>query len=312
MKSRSIYTDTKQQELAEHLKDDFPLSVDRRHVAEKMDGSALHWHQEVQIAAVTNGAILFRAADREARIEKGQGVFINSGCPHEAVPTEDSDGEYVCVNFDPKIIAGYNSSLIRKDYIAPLLSADRLKMVFLNSESWHGEVCALLLKMAEVKESSVYAYEFELKILLSRIWLIIIRNNKEILEAALHTRFSDKKRMNTLQEYIAANYMEKITLKDIAGADHISKGECCRIFSRMLETTPFRYLVCFRISKSLKLLTSTDMSISEIAQHTGFGNSSYFTVCFKKEMGLTPNEYRKQKEKKLPSCDCGDNMSPLI
>ena len=41
MKSRSIYTDTKQQELAEHLKDDFPLSVDRRHVAEKMGGSAL-------------------------------------------------------------------------------------------------------------------------------------------------------------------------------------------------------------------------------------------------------------------------------
>lgn len=309
MISRPIYTDTTLREFAGHVKEDFPLSMDRQRVAAERCCSVLHWHDEVQIAVVTQGSVLFRSTDSEARLETGQGVFINSGCLHEAVSTGDSHSEYVCVNFDPKIIAGYNSSLIRKDYIAPVLSADELKMVFLNSEPWQGEVCSLLLKMAEVMEKAVYGYEFELKILLSRIWLIIIRNNKEILESAAHTHFADKKRMNTLQEYIAANYMEKLTLEGIAASDHISKGECCRIFSRMLDTTPFRYLVCFRISKSLKLLTATEMSISEIAQHTGFGNSSYFTVCFKKEMGLTPNEYRKQKVKKLPMGGCFDDIS---
>lgn len=86
MKSRSIYTDTKQQELAEHLKDDFPLSVDREHVAEKMDGSALHWHQEVQIAAVTNGAILFRAADKRSSHRKGTGCVYQLRLPPRSSP----------------------------------------------------------------------------------------------------------------------------------------------------------------------------------------------------------------------------------
>ena len=102
------------------------------------------------------------------------------------------------------------------------------------------------------------------------------------------------KRMKTLLEYISQNYMEKITLENIADSAHISKGECCRIFSRILATTPFSYLTGYRISKSIKLLTTADMSISEIAQSSGFGNSSYFTVCFKKELGITPKEYRKK------------------
>lgn len=290
---RPIYTDSTLQELTEHGKEDFPLSMDRQCVANEHCKYVLHWHYEVQIGVVTKGSVVFRSPEHECRILEGEGVFINSGCLHEAEPTDDSEGEYVCVNFDPKVISGYSSSLVRREYIDPLLLSDRLQIVFLKQEPWHKEICSALLEMARIMDEHSYGHELELKVIISKIWLIIVKNNEEILKDVSRISRADKQRMKTLLEYISENYTEKITLENIAESAHISKGECCRIFSRILRTTPFRYLTGYRISKSIKLLTTADMSISEIAQRTGFGNSSYFTVCFKKELGITPKEYRK-------------------
>lgn len=53
-----------------------------------------------------------------------------------------------------------------------------------------------------------------------------------------------------------------------------------------------------RMDKAVSLVTTTDMSISEIAYAAGFKESSYFGKCFKKKYGMTPLEYRSQKTKK--------------
>lgn len=291
---RPIYTDSTLRELTEHGRDEFPLSMDRQCVADERCGHVLHWHYEVQIGVVTEGTVVFKSPDIEFSIPKGQGVFINSGCLHEAVPTDDSDGEYICVDFDPKIISGFNNSLIRREYIDPLLLSEELQIIPLENKPWHREICASLLEMADVIDKEGYGYELELQMLVSKIWLTIVKNNEEALSNTAKIAPSDKKRMKILLEYISENYSDKLTLEDIANAAHISKGECCRIFSRILHTTPFHYLTGFRVSKSIRLLGNSEMSIAEVAQHTGFGNSSYFAVCFKKELGVTPNEYRKQ------------------
>lgn len=58
--------------------------------------------------------------------------------------------------------------------------------------------------------------------------------------------------------------------------------------------SPITYLTKYRIAQSIKLLTCTELTITQIAQQTGFNTSSYYTECFKKEMGITPLKYRKQ------------------
>ncbi len=291
---RPIYTDSTLRELTEHGRDEFPLSMDRQRVADEHCGHVLHWHYEVQIGVVTKGTVVFRSPDTEFCIPEGQGVFINSGCLHEAVPTDDSDGEYICVNFDPKLISGFGNSLITREYVDPLLLSEKLQIIPLSDEPWHRSVCAMLHEMAEVIDRESYGYELELQMFVSKIWLTIVKNNEKTLKNAAKIAPTDKNRMKLLLEYISGNYSEKLTLEDISASAHISKGECCRIFSRILHTTPFHYLTGFRVSKSIRLLGSTEMSIAEVAQRTGFGNSSYFAVCFKKELGMTPLEYRKQ------------------
>jgi two-component system response regulator YesN len=56
------------------------------------------------------------------------------------------------------------------------------------------------------------------------------------------------------------------------------------------------YVSSIRVEKAKMLLAGTKMRMTDIAEHTGFENSSYFTTVFKQLIGMSPSEYRKSQE----------------
>lgn len=298
MKCRPIAVDNTLQELTQHGTDDFPMSMDEQRVAEEGCRRIRHWHYEVQIALVTQGSAIFETPSDRFLIQAGEGVFLNSGVLHEVIPTAEADSVYICVNFKPELIYGQADNVIRRDYVEPVLSSTALQAFALRQEPWQQEILRLLSEMASVNERQEYGYEIVLKMLLCRIWHLILVNNRLQTEKIAAVSFADKQRMKQLKGFIHQNYMEHITLADIAGAGHISRGECCRVFRRAEQTTPILYLKRYRISQSIKLLSCTNLSISEVAYQAGFESGSYFTECFKRETGCTPNEYRARHAKK--------------
>ena len=100
--------------------------------------------------------------------------------------------------------------------------------------------------------------------------------------------------MHRMTGFIQRNYSEKISLNDIAEAGAICRSKCCKIFREFLGKTPVEYLTEYRISKSIELLNTTDMSITDIAVNCGFCGSSYYAETFMKLMKCTPSEYRKK------------------
>ena len=294
MKCRPITVDDSLQELTQHGTREFPVSMDRQVVSDAHHGGVRHWHEEIQIALVTEGEVLFRAEEQEFRLCAGQGFFVNSGVHHEALPTENADGVYICVNFLPSLIYGQTDSVMRRDYVDPVLYCDTLRGFPLLEQPWHQEICGLLRELGDVEEAAEYGYEIRMTILLRQIWHLIVVHNREQIEQGSSVSFSDRQRMRALQTYIHKNYREHIGLSDIAAAGHISRGECCRVFKRVQKQSPVQYLTRFRLEQSLKLLNSTELSVPEIARQVGFGTASYFTERFREELQCTPTEYRRQ------------------
>ena len=294
MKCRPITVDDSLQELTQHGTRDFPVSMDRQVVSDEHHGGIRHWHEEIQIALVTEGEVVFRAEEQDIRLCAGQGFFVNSGVHHEALPTEKADGVYICVNFLPSLIYGQADSVVRRDYVDPVLYCDSLRSFPLLDQPWHQEICGLLRELGEVEDAAEYGYEIRMTILLRQIWHLIVVNNREKIEQKSNVSFSDRQRMRALQTYIHKHYMEQIALADIAAAGHISRGECCRVFKRVEKRSPVQYLTRFRLEQSLKLLSSTELSVQEIARQVGFGTGSYFTEKFREEMQCTPTEYRRK------------------
>ena len=94
-------------------------------------------------------------------------------------------------------------------------------------------------------------------------------------------------------DYIEANYMCGISTEDIARAGGVHVGHLHRIFPAETGMTVGEYLTHLRIEKAKSLLMHTDVSNAAIATRTGISSQQYFCRLFKKETGMSPQEYRK-------------------
>ena len=94
-------------------------------------------------------------------------------------------------------------------------------------------------------------------------------------------------------ETLRKNYQKELSLADLLADAHMSKSYFLRLFRRYMGTTPYNYLVNFRITQAKELLVLTDHSVSEIAQEVGFGDASNFSTRFVKATGQSPLQYRK-------------------
>lgn len=93
--------------------------------------------------------------------------------------------------------------------------------------------------------------------------------------------------------FIESHIDQKITLEDIAREVGMSKSNFMRLFKKRTGVTAGRHLVSIRIQKSKTLLVETDWTIGTIAAATGFSNQGHFDSAFKKQIGITPKEFRK-------------------
>lgn len=103
--------------------------------------------------------------------------------------------------------------------------------------------------------------------------------------------------ISNAEHYMKEHYAEHITLSDIAESVHLSSIYFHNIFTSALGMTPHQYLTNYRIEKVKEYLWSSQKSIGEIAEMTGFGCRQYLNKVFKKETGMTPVSYRKTFQK---------------
>lgn len=74
----------------------------------------------------------------------------------------------------------------------------------------------------------------------------------------------------------------------------ISQNYLIYLFRQEFHMTPVEYTNRLRVNKAMQMLLNADINIMNIALLCGFGSLSTFYEFFKKQVGLTPKEYRKQ------------------
>jgi two-component system response regulator YesN len=97
-------------------------------------------------------------------------------------------------------------------------------------------------------------------------------------------------------EYINAHIFEpKLTLKEVAENVFVNESYLSRIFKQETGEGLIEYITRKRIEESLVLLNTTDLKAYEIAERVGFSEPHYFSICFKKAVGVTIKEYKRSK-----------------
>ena len=93
-------------------------------------------------------------------------------------------------------------------------------------------------------------------------------------------------------EYIHANFRQELLLSDVADAVHLNKSYLSQLFQKSVNVPYSKYLEDLRLKEAKKLLRTTNMPASEIAELVGFSSQNYFTKVFKNRVGISPIKYR--------------------
>lgn len=92
--------------------------------------------------------------------------------------------------------------------------------------------------------------------------------------------------------YIKEHITGDLSLRKVASICNISPSYFSRIFSRLNLGTYSDYINKEKITHAKRYLRLTDLSVSQIANKLGYADSGYFIRVFKKNVGITPNEFR--------------------
>lgn len=91
---------------------------------------------------------------------------------------------------------------------------------------------------------------------------------------------------------IRENLETDLTIQQLAKELGTSYSNFRRLFKEYTSISPSTYQQDLRLQRAKELLTSTDMSIKEIAYRLNFGNPDYFSAKFKAKMGIKPTDFR--------------------
>ena len=81
-------------------------------------------------------------------------------------------------------------------------------------------------------------------------------------------------RLEQMLDYLNTHFESVISLQELADQVHLSKEVCCRLFKKMTGKTITGYLEEYRVNQSLPLVQSSQYSMIQIADMTGFSNAS--------------------------------------
>ena len=94
---------------------------------------------------------------------------------------------------------------------------------------------------------------------------------------------------------MAGHLAEEFNLQRLETQAGLSKFHFIRLFKRTTGGSPSRYHLTLPIDAARQLLRETKQSIVEVGLEVGYNNASRFAQLFRRETGLTPSEYRRQR-----------------
>jgi AraC family transcriptional regulator len=109
--------------------------------------------------------------------------------------------------------------------------------------------------------------------------------------------------LRLVDELIEARLDTKVTIQELAAALGLSAGFFSRAFKAAVGKAPHDYIVDCRISRARRLLESTELDLTTIAQASGFASHAHMTTTFRNRLGINPGALRRRRiDKAQPPC----------
>jgi len=273
----------------------FPLDVAEFSFGQSYD-FRVNRHDYFEMMYVLSGKAEIQIQERRLLLGTGDLVIIGAGLDHSLISSPHTSLQVLDLFFLPEIVRSTSVGGDDVAYLTPFLVQDSAFPHIVPATS---DVPA---KVAEL----IRNIQRDLPASSSRARLSAVTNLKMALTLLgdFYSAFNvssetfgrqerDLRRIGPLFEHLERHYGEPLHVADAARLCAMSASHFMSFFKRVTGQSFLAYVNQFRIAKAHVLLTSTDQSISEIAQELGFCDQSHFGETFRRVVGMSPRAYRR-------------------
>lgn len=282
----------KLKEAAVHGSKEYPFAVyDLQKIGLSFHVS-LHWHEELEIVYVYEGP-LYLTIDNQDYIGKKGDIFIVNSKEIHKMHVQDNNVRYGTLLFPLNSLLFQETDESTRKYLQPLYTGDVMFYHTLEDAELTEKLFSIIMEIVRLNKQKVPAYRFGTKALLLQILFLLFNNHMEISNRKSHKNSTLNR---DIISYIGERYTTNLTLMEIADKFHMSYKYFSRYFKNTFNTTLSDYIMKLRLERAELLLSSTELSVTEISLQTGFNNISFFIRSFKKAYGMTPLQYRNHRD----------------
>ncbi len=251
----------------------------------------IHSHKNFELNLVLSGSGKRIIGNHISSYEKGDLVLLGPNIPHNwQVLETKKDVPPTC------IVTHFYENIISSDFFN-IPELENVKKLLNNASTGIHFKGKAVKKIASKLERLVQLEGLEAYIELLKVFNLLLEiedyDNLSLTSYYTATFDKDLDQINKVYEYVFQNIQEGIALKNAAELVHMAPGSFCRYFKKKTKLPFMQYVKKIRIGIAAKMLAETDKQITQICYESGYNNLANFNHYFKKIIGKTPTEYRK-------------------
>ncbi len=271
---------------------------------DKPSGNIFHSHDYTQIWYVSRGYCLHYIEDQVFTVNSGDAFFVSPMMVHRTklgpeskVYSLEVDLDAVLPKENDESIVDYRSHLRHMAFASFLENSKDQHSRFIFHLEAGQQVHRLMKDILREYQDQLPCYMDILRLKVLELLLLFVREYQTSPAPSssddLYRRY--RTMIDQTIQYIDEHYTEHITLQDACKMSSLSRTYFCYLFKLVTQKTFVQYITNLRINAALKLLEDPTIAITTISTTLGFNDSSTFYHIFKKEVGMSPSSYRKQR-----------------
>ncbi|GAA4361677.1 AraC family transcriptional regulator [Hymenobacter saemangeumensis] len=260
------------------------------HYTQVQQGGLLwHYHPEYELVYIPEGSGRRHIGQHRSRFEDGELVLIGPNLPHLSF----SFGQQGAFE---EIVVQLRADFLGADFWQrPELGA--IQQLLLRSHQGLSFGPATRASVgAALRRLLSHPPLPRLLTLLEVLGQLAQAGDAQLLNASrLHLNGQEQQRLSRVYDYLRQHFRRPIDVQAVAAAANLSVPAFCRYFKKTTRLTLTEFLQENRVNHACSLLLDPDRPITEVCYESGFNNLSHFNKTFRKHIGLSPSDYRRQK-----------------
>ena len=277
---------------------DFPLLLlegDRWRISDVRSDN-LHFHNclEIGVCHSNSGVLIVEGAPIAFR--EGDITCLPRHIPHTTYSSPGEESLWTYLFFDPDEVLSRMLHDNRKPFESSVFSSGHVRYI-MERENFP-KIHNLTRLIIEELHDKRCNYRAAAEGLCLALCMELQRVQEGESDWALDPCRREKLSIGPALDFIRQNYMNELSIEEIADLCHLSTTHFRRAFHAIIGDSPLNYINKTRIERACTLLKTTDRSVLSVSETVGFSSISSFNSFFKRIVGMTPRQFRTGGDQK--------------